>query len=161
MLWMTLVHGSLSEQFCIWRTMIHRYSSDDGQYLYNVENSEYGIPVAAGLSYKYELFSVLNDYIYDINKSLDFTLADLSITLKTRRFFSDIHFTRTKTNKIRLFNPNYKCNHPNLPKLYFNIYTNNIIMLYNIFHVTLTPVDVFNKVFNKKHIFLENWINFI
>ena len=34
-------------------------------------------------------------------------------------------------------------------------------MLYNIFHVTLTPVDVFNKVFNKKHIFLENWINFI
>ena len=67
MLWMTLVHGSLSEQFCIWRTMIHRYSSDDGQYLYNVENSEYGIPVAAGLSYKYELFSILNDYIYDIN----------------------------------------------------------------------------------------------
>ena len=132
-----------------------------GQYLYNVENSEYGIPVSAGLSYKYRLFSILNDYIYDINKSFDFQIADLNIILKTRRFFSDIHFTKTKTNKIRLFNINYKCTHPNLPKLYFDLYTNNIIMLYNIFHVSLSPLDVYNKIFNKKHVLLENWLNFI
>ena len=112
-----------------------------------------------GISYKYKLFSILNDYVYNVNKQLNFSIKKPSVILNTKRFFSDIHFSKTKTNKVRLFNLHYKCNHKALPKMYFDLFTNNIIMLYNVFHVSLTPQHVFNKVFNKKHILLENWIN--
>ena len=112
-----------------------------------------------GISYKYKLFSTLNDYVYNLNKPFNFSNLKFSNVLTTNRFFSDIHFSKTRTNKIRLFNLNYKCKHKLLPKLYFDWFTNNIVMLYNVFHVDITPQDVFNKVFNKKHILLENWIN--
>lgn len=110
-----------------------------------------------GISYKYKLFSILNDYVYNLNKPFNFSESIFSDVLTTKRFFSDIHFSKTKTNKVRLFNLHYKCNHKALPKMYFDLFTNNIIMLYNVFHVSLTPEDVLIKVLNNKHIFLENW----
>lgn len=116
-------------------------------------------PLQLGISYKYKLFSTLNDYVYNLNKPFNFSNLKFSNVLTTKRFFSDIHFSKTRTNKIRLFNLNYRCKHKLLPKLYFDLFTNNIVMLYNVFHIDITPQDVFNKVFNKKHILLENWIN--
>ena len=112
-----------------------------------------------GISYKYKLFSTLNDYVYNLNKPFNFSNLKFSNVLTTNRFFSDIHFSKTRTNEIRLFNLNYRCKHKLLQKFYFDLFTNNIVMLYNVFHVDITSQDVFNKVFNKKHILLENWIN--
>lgn len=152
--------NSLSYHNCIWRSIIHKYSSEDGQYLYNAENTEYGIPVCAGISYKYNIFSFINDFIYEKNKKLNFKFDSPAITLKTRKLFSDTHFAYTAYNKVRLFNDKSQSRYKTLAKMYISLFTRNYIALANVFYDTLSELDVYTKVFNKKHIFLENWLSF-
>lgn len=141
-------YNGLMYQRCFWRCSIKRYinTKNYNNYLFCAQHTSYGTIIQNYITYKYQLFTKINQWLLKLNKKICKINQIIQIFKFPYNIYSDLHSFNQEVQKknIYLFNINFKKLNNlstykiNKIKQYINynkkLFTNDLLALLSVFH---------------------------